>query len=80
METNVNVEMWTPRAPRVSWNRGKLIGQKAPLKLTETYAIGKRVALPPRIFRIMLAHSLALTSGDKRGERRSEVGVLDEAG
>ena len=40
----------------------------------------KRVALPPRIFRIMLAHSLALTSEDKRGERRSEVGVLDEAG
>ena len=41
---------------------------------------GKRVALPPRIFRIMLAHSLALTSEDKRGERRSEVGILDEAG
>ena len=40
----------------------------------------KRVALPPRIFRIMLAHSLALTSEDKRGERRSEVGILDEAG
>ena len=41
---------------------------------------GKRVALPPRIFRIMLAHSLALTSEDKRGERRSEVGILGEAG
>ena len=40
---------------------------------------GKRVALPHRIFRIMLAHSLALTSEDERGERRSEVGVLGEA-
>ena len=39
----------------------------------------KRVALPPRIFRIMLSHSLALTGEDDRGERRSEVGVLGEA-
>ena len=40
---------------------------------------GKRVALPHRIFRIMSAHSLALTSEGEHGEGRSEVGVLDEA-
>ena len=39
----------------------------------------KRVALPHRIFRIMSAHSLALTSEGVHGEGRSEVGVLDEA-
>ena len=40
---------------------------------------GKRVALPPRIFTIMSANSLAFTSGGEHGEGRSEVGILDQA-
>ena len=32
---------------------------------------GKRVALPPRIFTIMSAHSLAFTSGGEHGEGRT---------
>ena len=54
METNVNVEMWTPRAPRVSWNIGKLIGQKAPLKLKEIYAIGARLQLAHQVRELAL--------------------------
>ena len=43
METNVNIETSTRRVPRISWNKGKLIGQKAPLKLKEIYAIRTRL-------------------------------------
>ena len=38
----------------------------------------KRVALPPRIFTIMSAHSLAFTSGGEHDEGRSEVGIMDQ--
>ena len=58
----------------------QMVGIDRHVRVAEIDFECKRVALPPRIFRIMLAHSLALTSEDKRGERRSEVGILDEAG
>ena len=41
--------------------------------------MGKRVARPPRIFRLICAHCFALTVEDDHGERRNEVGVLDPA-
>ena len=39
----------------------------------------KRVARPPRIFRLICAYCFALTVDDDHGERRSEVGLLGEA-
>ena len=41
--------------------------------------LGKRVARPPRIFRLICAYCFALTVDDDHGERRSEVGLLGEA-
>ena len=35
----------TPATPREPWNRGKLVGQKAPLKLKEIWAICVRLQL-----------------------------------
>jgi hypothetical protein len=40
METNVNGS-----APRVAWNKGKLTGQRPPLKLREIWAIRIRFQL-----------------------------------
>lgn len=41
MNTTTN----TPATPREPWNRGKLVGQKAPLKLKEIWAIRVRLQL-----------------------------------
>ena len=38
----------SPR-PRIPWNKGKLIGQKAPLKLKEIWAIRIRLQLTRRV-------------------------------
>jgi hypothetical protein len=43
METNIAVHH------RESWNKGKLIGQKAPLKLKDIWAIRVRLQLGERI-------------------------------
>jgi hypothetical protein len=43
METHDESEPKSKGRPRVSWNKGKLIGQKAPLKLQEIYAIRIRL-------------------------------------
>ena len=47
--------------PRVSWNKGKLIGQKAPLKLKEIYAIRIRLQLEKRVRELAL-FNLAIDS------------------
>ena len=49
METNVQTQSQGVARPRVSWNKGKLIGQKAPLKLKENYAIRIRLQLEKRV-------------------------------
>lgn len=38
----------TPAAPNTPWNKGKLVGQKAPLKLKEIWAIRVRLQLEHR--------------------------------
>ena len=61
METNVNSETLTTRVPRGSWNKGKLIGQKAPLKLKEIYAIRTRLQLAHQVRELAL-FNLAIDS------------------
>jgi Phage integrase family len=61
MEPNVNSPSVTAALPRVSWNKGKLIGQKAPLKLKEIYAIRTRLQLSNRVRELAL-FNLAIDS------------------
>jgi integrase len=49
------------RPKRVSWNKGKLIGQKAPLKLKEIYAIRTRLQMGNRVRELAL-FNLAIDS------------------
>ena len=37
------------QAGRVAWNKGKLVGQKAPLKLKDVWAIRIRLQIEKRI-------------------------------
>lgn len=59
MEPTVQTEPITPRPARVSWNKGKLIGQTAPLKLQEIYAIRSRLQLEKRL-RALALFNLAI--------------------
>ena len=61
METRVQPQSQVTTRPRISWNKGKLIGQKAPLKLKEIYAIRIRLQLDHRIRELAL-FNLALDS------------------
>lgn len=61
METHVQTRTQSNARPRVSWNKGKLIGQKAPLKLKEIYAIRIRLQLEKRVRELAL-FNLALDS------------------
>lgn len=61
METNTSFESKSPVTSRGSWNKGKLIGQKAPLKLKEIYAIRIRLQLGNRIRELAL-FNLAIDS------------------
>ena len=54
MEANASTETSTTRAPRVSRNKGKLIGQKAPLELKEIYAIRTRLQLANQVRELAL--------------------------
>ena len=61
METRTQTQSTAATRPRVSWNKGKLIGQKAPLKLKEIYAIRIRLQLEKRVRELAL-FNLALDS------------------
>jgi integrase len=63
MEPNVveSPKPTTSRRGRVSWNKGKLIGQKAPLKLKEIYAIRTRLQMGNRVRELAL-FNLAIDS------------------
>ncbi len=63
MEPNVAIspEVTTARPARVSWNKGKLIGQKAPLKLKEIYAVRTRLQMGNRVRELAL-FNLAIDS------------------
>lgn len=61
METHVETQSQVTARPRVSWNKGKLIGQKAPLKLKEIYAIRIRLQLEKRVRELAL-FNLAIDS------------------
>ena len=61
METRTQTQSTAATRPRVSWNKGKLIGQKAPLKLKEVYAIRIRLQLEKRVRELAL-FNLALDS------------------
>lgn len=49
MESHVHSQSQGVTRPRILWNKGKLIGQKAPLKLKEIYAIRIRLQLEKRV-------------------------------
>ena len=61
METRTQTQSPVATRPRVSWNKGKLIGQKAPLKLREIYAIRIRLQLEKRVRELAL-FNLAIDS------------------
>ena len=61
METSVQTQSQDSMRPRVSWNKGKLIGQKAPLKLREIYAIRVRLQIEKRVRELAL-FNLAIDS------------------
>lgn len=61
METHVQTQPHGTTRPRVSWNKGKLIGQKAPLKLKGIYAIRIRLQLEKRVRELAL-FNLAIDS------------------
>ena len=61
METSVQTQSQSSTRPRVSWNKGKLIGQKAPLKLKEIYAIRVRLQIEKRVRELAL-FNLAIDS------------------
>ena len=50
-----------PRSPRVPWNKGKLTGQKPPLKLSEIWAIRVRLQLSSNL-RDLATFNLAIDS------------------
>ena len=54
MEHYVETQPQGTARPRVSWNKGKLIGQKAPLKLKEIYAIRIHLQLDKRVRELAL--------------------------
>ena len=61
METPVQTQSQGPARPRASRNKGKLIGQKAQLKLKEIYAIRIRLQLGKRVRELAL-FNLAIDS------------------
>jgi integrase len=61
METHALTQSQDVVRPRVSRNKGKLIGQKAPLKLKEIYAIRIRLQLEKRVRELAL-FNLAIDS------------------
>jgi hypothetical protein len=61
MESHVENQPQATARPRVSWNKGKLIGQKAPLRLKEIYAIRVRLQLEKRVRELAL-FNLAIDS------------------
>ena len=61
METHIESNSQVPSRPRVSWNKGKLLGQKAPLKLKEIYAIRIHLQLEKRVRELAL-FNLAIDS------------------
>ena len=61
METHVQTQSQGVARSRVSWNKGKLIGQKAPLKLKAIYVIRIRLQIEKRVRELAL-FNLALDS------------------
>jgi integrase len=61
METHVQTQSQGVARLRGSWNKGKLVGQKAPLKLKEIYAIRLRLQLEKRVRELAL-FNLAIDS------------------
>ena len=61
METRIQTQPQDSTRPRVPWNKGKLIGQKAPLKLKEIYAIRVRLEIEKRVRELAL-FNLAIDS------------------
>ena len=48
------METQLPIAPKVPWNKGKLVGQKAPLKLRDIWAIRVRLQISKRVRELAL--------------------------
>ena len=65
----------SPRSGRVAWNRGKIVGQKPPLKIKEVWAIRVRLQLAQRS-RDLALFNLAIDS-KLRGCDVVKVGVED---
>lgn len=61
METHDESQPQAAARKRVSWNKGKLVGQKAPLKLQEIYAVRVRLQLEKRLRELAL-FNLAIDS------------------
>lgn len=62
------------RSGRVPWNKGKIVGQKAPLRLREIWAIRVRLQLRNNL-RDLALFNLAIDSTEKGSEN---VFVLNE--
>jgi integrase len=60
----VNAELIVVSRPREPWNKGKLVGQKAPLRLKDIWAIRIRLQLGERI-RELVMFNLAVDSKPK---------------
>lgn len=60
------------QAGRVAWNKGKLVGQKAPLKLNDVWAIRIRLQIKKRVRELALL-DLGIDSklGGRERDRRS---------
>jgi len=65
----------SPRSRRIAWNRGKIVGQKPPLKIKEVWAIRVRLQLAERS-RDLALFNLAIDS-KLRGCDVVKVGVED---
>ena len=63
----------SPRSRRVAWNKGKIVGQKPPLKIKEVWAIRVRLQLAQRS-RDLALFNLAIDS-KLRGCDVVKVGV-----
>jgi hypothetical protein len=56
--------------PREPWNKGKLVGQKAPLKVRDIWAIRVRLQLQGRIRELAVDGPLYGAGGSTRTSRR----------
>lgn len=54
------METQLPIATKVPWNKGKLVGQKAPLKLRDIWAIRVRLQISKRTRELALFNQLPL--------------------